>query len=284
MRAELMSDARQYSTRIAALLRADPVAHHPLATALDRALRIPVVGQNPDDRWALAVDGGAVTGVALHRPPDPAVVGLMSDTTAGALAGLLSEVRPDLPGVYGPQPTVDAFATMWQERGYARPVLERSDGVWTLDSADALSDTAYATGELRPAGEHDLPLLRDWGLDGVDGTTLLWEAGGQPVAAATVSRPLHGVVAIGTVYTLPELRRHGYGLAVAAAASRHALESGAERCIYHGTLDRPDSLFEELGYRRTGEVRRYAFERSNTEHPTGLSMTGTTTAAPRHHV
>lgn len=281
MRAELMSDARQYSTRIAPLLRADPVGHHPLATVLDQALRTPVIGQNPDDRWALAVDGGAVTGVAVHRPPGPAQVGLMSDTTAGALAGLFAEVRPDLPGVHGPQPTVDAFAAIWQERTYARPVLERSEGVWTLDSADALPDTAYATGELRPAAEDDLPLLRDWG---IEGPALLWETGGRPVAAATVSRPLHGVAAIGTVFTPPELRQHGYGRAVAVAASRHALESGAERCLYRGTLDRPDTLFEEIGYRRTGDTRRYAFAPSNTEHHIGLSMTGTTTATPRHAV
>jgi GNAT superfamily N-acetyltransferase len=285
MHAELMSDAREYSTRIAELLRADPVAHHPLATVLDQALRTPVIGQSPDDRWAVAVDGGAVTGVAVHRPPGPLHVGLMSDTAVGALAGLLAEVRPDLPGVYGPQPTVDAFATLWQERTHARPVLEHAYGVWTLDSAEALAGTVYATGELRPAGADDLPLLRDWDVEGEPDGALLWEVGGRPVAMATVSRPLYGVAKIGTVYTPPELRRQGYGRAMAAAASRHALGAGAERCLYYGTLDRPatDSLFEEIGYRRVGEVRRHQFVRTDT-HPTGLSVTGTTTAAPRHHV
>src|SRR4051794_41981030 len=104
MRAELMSDARQYSTRIASLLRADPVAHHSLAIVLDQALRTPVIGQNPDDRWVLAVDGGAVTGVALHRPPGPAQVGLMSDTTAGGPGGVVPGGRTGPPRRAGPPP------------------------------------------------------------------------------------------------------------------------------------------------------------------------------------
>src|SRR5690348_6662951 len=221
MRAELMSDVREYSTRVAPLLAADPVAHHPLATALHGVLRTPVVGQNPADLWALAVEGDAVLGVAVHRPPGPAQVGLMSDAAAGALVGLLAAVRPDLPGVHGPQPTVDGFASRWEEQAYRRAVLERAVGVWVLD-ADALDEADVApsaTGTARPAGEDDLPLLRDWGVADRREGARLWETGGRPVAMAAMSPPVCGVAEIRYVYTPPELRGQGYGRAAASAAS-----------------------------------------------------------------
>lgn len=53
------------------------------------------------------------------------------------------------------------------------------------------------------------------------------------------------------VYTPPRLRGRGYGGAVTAAASRAALNAGAEQVLLYTDLTNPttNALYQPLGYR-----------------------------------
>jgi len=56
---------------------------------------------------------------------------------------------------------------------------------------------------------------------------------------------------IGPIYTTPEHRRRGFGAAVTAAASRWALDAGAERVLLFTDLANPttNALYPRIGYR-----------------------------------
>lgn len=60
----------------------------------------------------------------------------------------------------------------------------------------------------------------------------------QPVALATLTRPVAGTVRISTVYTLPERRRSGYAAAVTQAVSRALLEDAGPDNAVPGLLGR----------------------------------------------
>ena len=79
----------------------------------------------------------------------------------------------------------------------------------------------------------------------------LWEAAGQPVSLAGLSRPVAGQARLGPVYTPPGLRGRGYGGAVTWAVSRAALDAGITGVVLFTDLANPTSnaLYQRLGYR-----------------------------------
>ena len=91
------------------------------------------------------------------------------------------------------------------------------------------------------------------------GGMTLWEANGEPVAMAGLTRPDAGMVRVIAVYTPPHLRGRGYGGAVTAAVTRAALEAGAEDVVLFTDLANPISnrLYQRLGFelRQTNSYR-----------------------------
>jgi hypothetical protein len=108
-----------------------------------------------------------------------------------------------------------------------------------------------------------------------DGGAVFWEApeaSPKPVALATLTRPIAGVVRISMLYTLPERRRGGYATALLLAVSRAVLTGagpdGAPDSA-HGVLgdmarhvnevviitdkNRPDRWGSRFGYQLLGE-------------------------------
>ena len=79
----------------------------------------------------------------------------------------------------------------------------------------------------------------------------LWQVDGVPVAQASARPVIAGMSRIGPVYTPPEHRRHGYGAAVTAAASRWALDVGARLVVLFTDAGNPstNALYPRLGYR-----------------------------------
>jgi predicted GNAT family acetyltransferase len=83
------------------------------------------------------------------------------------------------------------------------------------------------------------------------GWVTVWEAGGEPVAIACNTMPVHGTVRIGPVYTPPERRGRGYASAATAALSQRLLDAGAEEVLLYTDLANPvsNSIYQRIGYR-----------------------------------
>lgn len=63
------------------------------------------------------------------------------------------------------------------------------------------------------------------------GGLVLWEVDGVPVSMAGRTQALAGICKVAPVYTPPQQRAHGYGTAVTAAATRHAVDTGAPEVL-----------------------------------------------------
>ncbi|WP_285777278.1 GNAT family N-acetyltransferase [Microtetraspora sp. NBRC 13810] len=253
------ADLQGFPAEAEAWLLRDPVRSTVPLTVLNR------IRQGDEQNGMLLgwyTGGGAVAGVVVHTPPFPLILGDLPGEAIGALAEALRgrEVR----GVSGPRETVAAFGAAWP-----RPVRDR------------MAMRLYRLGELRPhavdgearaaeAGDEELVVAwyraffaeAEPANAGVDPTTpvrgriaereiVLWEAGGEPVALAALSSPIAGMSRIGPVYTPPRSRRRGYGAAATHAATRSAIDAGAERVLLFTDLANPtsNSIYQALGYR-----------------------------------
>jgi predicted GNAT family acetyltransferase len=200
----------------------------------------------------------------------------MPETALVALAELLLERRPALPGVAGESGTATRFTGVWGERTGADAEPGLGLLVYRLD---AVIPPATVPGRLRTAGPVDRLLLREWfaafvsetGTTGGDtaavvdraiarGGVQVWDDG-RPLAMATTTPAVAGVVRIGGVYSPPELRRRGYGSACVAAVSQQALNRGASACMLYTDETNPTSnaIYQRIGYRQVGTGAEYRF-------------------------
>jgi GNAT superfamily N-acetyltransferase len=212
-----------------------------------------------------------VRGAFLHTPPFPLLLSAVPAEAAVSLAKDTLAGRP-LSGVNAYPETAAAFGDTWREMTggqvgvHTRTRLYRLAG---LSWPDPLPD-----GAPRLAAQGDAGLLADWfgafnreaspagvadkaGLSAAVAERLsylgvtLWEANGEPVSLAGVTRQVAGMVRIGPVYTPPDRRGHGYGTAVTAAVSQRVLAAGAEEVLLYTDLANPvsNSIYQRIGYR-----------------------------------
>jgi predicted GNAT family acetyltransferase len=102
------------------------------------------------------------------------------------------------------------------------------------------------------------------------GGLTVWEAGGSPVSMAAITRIVHAMARVGSVYTPPELRGRGYAGGVTAAVSQVALDSGAEVVLFTD-LANPTSnaLYERLGYHPVEDRTELSFAAAGSLAPGG---------------
>jgi RimJ/RimL family protein N-acetyltransferase len=250
-----------------------------LATVLMNVLD----GVHADSRATLAYgvgdgDGDEVRFAALRTPPHPLIASPLEGGAAEFL-DLWLRADPGLDGVTSVPDTARAIAAAWTERTGGTARLALREAIHILD--EVRDPPRPAAGELRLALAADRSLLVGWMRDfiveaGVSGATqaegiidgrirseglLVWNDE-QPVSMVGVTRPVAGVVRLGPVYTPPQQRRRGYAGSAVAAASRRALDQGAERCMLYTDLDNPTSnkIYAEVGYRRIGDWEEIALE------------------------
>ena len=284
LRVSVHTDPVIFAERADPVIRRDPVRSCVLATNLDAALRGDAV---PGSLWIVvatgpgADDDGAVL-LGMITPPFPlwltpivgADPGPVGAALADTLAGFAEGPARELPGVRGARDSVLAFAEAWQRRTGRRP---REIGAERMFELTELIWPDGVAGAARPATDADRDLCLDWvrafQAEAMpnrvrhdpaqlvdrrirDGELTLWEDGGRPVSLAGTFPVVAGVARVGPVYTPPEHRRHGYGAAVTAAATRAGFAAGAERCMLHTDLANPTSnaLYPRLGYRPVGDA------------------------------
>jgi hypothetical protein len=240
-------------------------------------------GPGPLFGWWEPPDGGGTRGAFLHDPAEPLLIAGRAPETAASLAAALARAGRSVCGVDASAEAADAFAAAWSQRAGVATRVHRHTLVYRLAGAPAApgaSEVSQAprapqtgpTGRLRTATEADRPLLVAWltafstevgELTGAPeatadellgyGGAVFWEAGGQPVAMAAVTRPVMRTVRITMMYTPPEHRHNGYAVAVTLAVSRAELARRASEVVLITDSNRPHRQAAQLGYELIGE-------------------------------
>lgn len=264
----LHDDPGAFAAVAGPVLSADPLRHTTALTVLDAMRR----GGEPHAALLTVVEGGEVTGAALRSPGRPTLVSAVPPRLAEAVERALAEADPAATGAFGPLPEAEAFAAARVARTGCRAEPTMRNRLFALDE---LVPPKGVRGRARRATEADIPLLGRWrhafaqeAHHGEDETPaeseeqaarslrlgageMLWEVDGTPVAQACAKPVIAGASRIGPVYTPPEHRGHGYASAVTAAATRWALEAGAQRVVLFTDLDNPTTnrIYPRIGYR-----------------------------------
>ena len=257
--------------------------------APDRAVQATDAG--PLFGWWEPPDGGGIRGAFLHDPAEPLLIAGRAPETAASLAAALARAGRSVCGVDASAEAADAFAAAWSQRAGVATRVHQHTLVYRLTGTQAIPGTADGsqvsqspqaprapqtgpglTGQLRTATAADWPLLVKWltafrlevgELTGtpeatVDellgyGGAVFWEAGGEPVAMATVTRPVMRTVRITKMYTPPEHRHNGYAVAVTLAVSHAELAGRASEVVLITDSNRPHRQAAQLGYELIGE-------------------------------
>ncbi|MFF2729161.1 GNAT family N-acetyltransferase [Streptomyces sp. NPDC058008] len=206
--------------------------------------------------WWRGADG-EVAGALVWTPPFLPVLGRAAPEAVGALADALA-----LPGINADRDAAAVLAARWP-----RHRVEEEHRLYRLGTP--VPPSPAPAGAARPATTADRALLVGWmrafgeetGQPGdraeriVDertehGGLTLWEAGGEPVSMAGVSRRIADTVRVSTVFTPPEHRGRGYAAAVTAEAGRVAREQGAREVLLFTDLANPTSngVYPRIGY------------------------------------
>ncbi len=249
------SDVEQWLAATADLLLSEP-GRHTIALTLAEHARAGAVGI----RFAWWDEGdGDVTGAAIWQAPHPALVCVATDAALADLGALWS------PTSVAGETAVAVQAAILLAAG--RPVrLLRAERAFALNRLQV----GTAQGKARVAGSADLPRVTDWfsaflheaGLPcpddlqrDVDGRlrrhgVLLWEVDGAPVSLAGHQPLAFGAIRVGPVFTPVEHRGRGYGGAVTAAVTQHALDLGAHEVVLFTDLANATAnrLYPRLGY------------------------------------
>jgi GNAT superfamily N-acetyltransferase len=250
-------------------LRGDPVRNTvPLSVLAGLLASGPAAYGDDPPQFGWHESGGRTDGAMLRTPPHPLLV---AGLPAGSAAGLLSELaaaRPDAANML--DQNAAEFSAAWAGVTGGRTEVHHQMALFRL--AGLRPPTPAQAGTARAPGDGELDLLAGWtGAFGTEtgatvgdparavsewlsyGGMLVWDDNG-PAAMACLSRTVAGVCRVGTVYTPPDRRQHGYGGAITTAISQQALDAGATEIVLYTDLANPTSnaLYERLGYRRAG--------------------------------
>lgn len=277
MNADRIATLDTFTERCDALLGSDPVLHTQVCSIAAIAGRQP--DRFRDAAWFVVADGGVAVGAAAQSPPFELAITPMPARALAALVGTVAKDAPEVPGVSGPRPAVDAFAELWRERTGGPVTEHRAMRLFRLDEVSAPTGVS---GELRSVA--DLTSFKElfvqWvcdfvrELDGEDAHEpeelidrsiarrglWVWCDGGAPVGFANMSVPAYGVTRVGLVYTPPELRGRGYASACVAEMSRRARADQLVPVLFtdqaNATTNR---IYQRIGYRPVADAAEYAF-------------------------
>jgi predicted GNAT family acetyltransferase len=204
------------------------------------------------------------------------------DQALDATVAKLHAAGTRLTGVLGPAREAEQFAQRWAAGGGGRPVLAIDQRIYELVR---VVWPAPVTGRMRPVTPADLELVTAWAqafdVESLPeeewrtpdqahhtmsartcaGELFGWEAGGELVALAGLSRPTATTIAVNAVYTPPGHRRQGFATALVAAVSQEGLERGKRRCLLYTDLANPTSnaIYQRIGYLPVSDSRLYLF-------------------------
>jgi RimJ/RimL family protein N-acetyltransferase len=268
------SDPGTFGDRLRPLLAAEPIFTNVIATVLASPPR--------SASWLRILDGDELAGAAIWVPPRGVHLSPMPPPAARALADHMVSGDHRLPGVNGPSRAAAAFARRYAYLTGGSVALGPASRLYRLDR---VTRPAAVTGRQRPATAADRSLILDWlaafAAESMPGQPMddhgpavdsrlasgqlmwFWEVAGEPVSFCwyTPVSPTLRVTRVSAVYTPLALRGHGYASANVAAASQHALDSGATICMLYADLANPTSnrIYQAIGYRPVGDAQEWLF-------------------------
>ncbi|TCO63013.1 GNAT family N-acetyltransferase [Actinocrispum wychmicini] len=272
MEARVHETVETYKELVGPLLAADPIRHTIMLTAVDRA--------GEDALMITLHDNGSFAGAVIQVPPYPLLTSALPLEATELVAETIQLVRPELTGATGPLASVEPFVRAWTERTGTTAELRFGSRLFELDELKP----PIVRGDGRVGTEADLDLLIDWrqrfmaeAVPGAPGepaeaaarkslelgaVNVIWEVDGEPVAFAGARGPFEGMVRVSPVYTPPEHRGHGYASAATAAASRWALDQGADHVLLFTDLGNPvtNRIYPRIGYRPLMDSAEYMFK------------------------
>jgi predicted GNAT family acetyltransferase len=221
----------------------------------------------------------AVIACAARTPPFGLVVSRAADVDAVAvLVEDVADKYEKLPSVFGPEPTVSAFAEAWADkRGIQlRPFMRMR----LFAARHVRQPTARPAGRFRPAAASDLATLARWVAafhteartghpldpeqtareDLASGRLFVWDDAGI-VSLAKGFRRGARAAHIGLAFSSPEHRGRGYASALVAALSQTLLSEGAAFCCINAdtTNATTNKIYPALGYRLVCETSHIEF-------------------------
>jgi GNAT superfamily N-acetyltransferase len=208
-------------------------------------------------------------GAVSLTPPYEMLLSVVPDGTLEDLVTALRGNGTSIPGVNGPSGMAARFAELWTSGTSRRPRLTRRLRLYGT-TQPVIPDPAPG-GRARLARDDEFSLVVSWfercGQEVGDrpveareflrgriaaGLIWLWEnAEGTPVALAARHEPASRVSRVGPVYTPNEHRRQGFGAAVTAACTRHALDTDSTVAVLFSDVANPTSnaVYQRIGYR-----------------------------------
>ena len=259
-------DLQEFLAAAGGFLRSRPVEHNVLLTLTERLRQAGQLmpGQPPLLGWW--ADETGPRGAFSRTAGFPLAVTPMPSEAIDELADLLI---PPLLGIGAEASAADRFARRWRNRTGAMASVHRRQRLYRLD--ELVPPDPPPPGRARRATDANRDLLHAWhqaflaelGSTSIRdvpaqvadrlgyGGLVLWDLQGAPVSMAGRTQVLAGVCKIAPVYTPPRQRGRGYGTAVTAAVTRHAIETGAPEILLFTDATNPvtNSIYQQLGYR-----------------------------------
>ncbi|MEQ1758556.1 MAG: GNAT family N-acetyltransferase [Vicinamibacterales bacterium] len=228
---------------------------------------------------AVVEDGDDIAACSVRTPPFGAIITRAELPTLECLAEDLAAKYKTLPAVLGPEPAVSTFANLWSRRAGTRwrPLMRMR--LFVARQVQSLS--AQPPGGLRIAVESDLPTVIPWAIafhreartgtpldpaqtireDVINQRLVVWDDGGA-VSMATWAGRSDRSVRIGTAYTPPDHRRHGYASACVAALTQCLLDDGVTFCCINTDLTNAttNKIYPAIGYRPVCDISNIALQ------------------------
>lgn len=241
-------------------------------------------GTNP--YLATVADHEGLQLIALMTPPHKLQIASLSSDFTKAIELLTLNLQKDewnVPAVLAEEKLAKCFEKKWKELTGVQGEQGMRQRIYQLR---AVKPHNYPDGRFRQATVEDLNLAVTWNVSFHDdcfgssnseectkatramienGDLYIWEDP-LPVSMAGFSRTTKTGVSVGSVYTPPEFRKHGYASALVASLSALALENGKKFCTLYTDLSNPtsNSIYQNIGYDVVADVMDVNFSMSNS--------------------
>lgn len=278
--------AAEFISLTEGLLRSDEVRYGLIYGIARRVAENPHCYGNEDAMFYIVSDGAAISALAWRTPPHLVGLGWRGGDPKEAVSALIESIYgrwQNIPGVSGHREITDPFAERWTRVSGAPVQSIKSQRIYRLDSINPVS---VASGRMRLATLSDRDLVSKWRhafsidthqeSDGAApdndtaqrigrGEIYIWEDSGKPVSMACKHRPTEHGMAVGLVYTPPELRQRGYATACVSGVCREILKDGYDFCTLYTDLSNPtsNSIYMKIGFTPVCDSVQYDFSNAS---------------------